>query len=308
MCFFGAGGEDGVDLGGVGGEFGALCAQGGEVVPVGVGEALFEVAVAAAAVLVVGDHLGVVGLAGEELVEGEDDGVLGGLGFFDLGGVGLDFHDELPEGLFFAEDGEGVVVAFAHFFAIESGDFGGAGADAGFGHDEGVLAVEVVNFSDEVAGDLEVLFLILTDGDDVGIVEEDVGGHEGGVGEEGVVRGEAFRDFILIRMAPFEEAHGADGGEDPGEFVHGGDGALFEEDRFGGIESAGEEVDGDAADIFAKRGGFVGGGHGVVVGDEVVAIALGLGVDGGFHGAKVITDVEAAAGLEPGQNSHLQFL
>lgn len=48
----------------------------------------------------------------------------------------------------------------------------------------------------------------------------------------------------------------------------------------------------------------MGGGHGVVVGNEVVAISLALGVDGGFHGAEVIAHMEAAAGLKSRQDSH----
>ena len=228
----GAGLEDGVDFVRVGDEFFAAGTHGCEVVPVSGGETFFEVAVSAATVLVIGDHLLVPGLVGEEFVECENDGVLGGLGILDRGGIGLDAHDELLRGFFIAEDGERVVVALAHFFAIESGDFGGGFANAGGGQDQGAFAVLVVDLTNEVASDFEVLFLILTDGDDVGVVEEDIGGHEGGVGEEGVVGGEAFGDLVLIRVAALEEAHGADSGEDPGEFVDFRDGALFEKDPF----------------------------------------------------------------------------
>ncbi len=249
--FVGTGVEDLIDFVRVVNEFFSSGAHGCEVVPVGFGEAFFEVAITTATILVVGDHLLVFFSGGEELVEGEDDGVFGGLGVFDCGGVGLDTHDEFFGGFFVSEDGEGVVVGFGHFFAVESGDFGDVGADPGFGHDEGIFSVEVVDFADEVSGDFEVLLLVFADGNDVGVVEKDIGGHEGGVGKEGVVGGDAFGNFVFIGVAAFEEAHGADGGEDPREFVDFGDGTLLEKDAFGGGESAGEEVDGDAADVFA---------------------------------------------------------
>ena len=94
--------------------------------------------------------------------------------------------------------GESIIVAFAHLLAIESGDFGNAFTNAGFRHDEGALAVLVVDFSNEVTGDFEVLFLVITDGYDVGIVEKNIGRHECRICEERVVGGNAFRDFFLI--------------------------------------------------------------------------------------------------------------
>lgn len=254
--------------------------------------------------MVVVDHLLVIGGSGEELIEGEDDRVFGGFGVIDGGGVGFDAHEKFFRGFFVAEDGEGVVVAFAHLFAVEAGDLGDVVADAGGGHDEGAFAVEVIDFSDEVAGHFEVLFLVFADGDDVGIVEEDVGSHQGGVGEEGVVGGDSFGDFVFVGMAAFEQAHGADGGENPSEFVDLGDGTLFKKDPSRGIKTAGEEVDRDPANVFAKGGGIVGGGHGVVVGDEVKSFAFALGIDGRFDGAEVVSDVETSAGLEAGENAH----
>ncbi len=49
----------------------------------------------------------------------------------------------------------------------------------------------------------------------------------------------------------------------------------------------------------------MGGGHGVVVGDEVVAVSFALGVDGWFDGAEVVADVEFSAGLKAGEDTHL---
>ena len=55
--------------------------------------------------------------------------------------------------------------------------------DVGLGHDEGV-AVAAVEPLGDVAGELEVLALVVAHGHPVGVVEEDVGGHQRRVGEQ----------------------------------------------------------------------------------------------------------------------------
>ena len=55
--------------------------------------------------------------------------------------------------------------------------------DGGLGDDEG-LAVAVVEAHGQLTGELEVLALVVADGHGVGVVEEDVGRHEDGVGEQ----------------------------------------------------------------------------------------------------------------------------
>ena len=52
----------------------------------------------------------------------------------------------------------------------------GAG-DGGFGDDEGV-AVAIVEAHGELAGQLQMLALVVADRDRVGVVEEDVGRHQ----------------------------------------------------------------------------------------------------------------------------------
>ena len=61
---------------------------------------------------------------------------------------------------------------------LEVHDPGGDLGHGSLGHDEG-LAVAAVEADGEVAGELEVLPLVVADGDLVGVVEEDVGRHAG---------------------------------------------------------------------------------------------------------------------------------
>ena len=59
--------------------------------------------------------------------------------------------------------------------------------DVGLGHHEGA-AVAAVEPLGHVAGQLEVLALVVADRDPVGVVEEDVGRHERRVGEQAGAR------------------------------------------------------------------------------------------------------------------------
>ncbi len=278
-------------------EVGAALAHGFEVEPDGFEEAFFEVAVAGAAAAEVGFEGVDVGFGGDEFEEIDDETGVGVFGFFDWGGVGFDAHDFFAEGFFGFEDGDGVVVAFAHFFAIEAGDFGDIFFDAGFGEAEG-FAEGVIEFGGDVAGDFDVLFLVLADGDEVTVVDEDVCGHEDGVGEEPVIGGEAASGFVFVAVAVFEHGHGRQGAEDPCEFTDFGDVALAEEGGFGGVEAAGEEVEGEVEDVGAEGFGVLETGERVVVGDEVEGVAFVLEGDGGLHHAEVVAEVQTAGGLD----------
>ena len=66
---------------------------------------------------------------------------------------------------------------------LEVHDPGADGRDARLGHDEGV-AEAVVEPDGQVAGQLEVLALVVADGHPLGVVGEDVGGHEHRVVEQ----------------------------------------------------------------------------------------------------------------------------
>ena len=66
---------------------------------------------------------------------------------------------------------------------LEVHDPGADRGDDGLGHDEGV-AVAAVEALGDVAGELEVLALVVAHRHLVGVVEEDVGGHERRVGEQ----------------------------------------------------------------------------------------------------------------------------
>ena len=76
-----------------------------------------------------------------------------------------------------------------------------------------------------------MLLLILADGNRVRLVDEDVGSHEHGVGEEpGADRFLAVPGLVLELRHPLQPAHGGHAGEQPGELGVLGDVRLHEQD------------------------------------------------------------------------------
>ena len=67
----------------------------------------------------------------------------------------------------------------------------------------------MVEAGGQIATDFDMLYLICTDGDGVGIVGQDVGGHQDGISEQAGVGGEAFSNFIFVGGATFQQAHRA---------------------------------------------------------------------------------------------------
>mmetsp|Transcript_16286 Transcript_16286/g.25528 ORF Transcript_16286/g.25528 Transcript_16286/m.25528 type:complete len:337 (+) Transcript_16286:267-1277(+) len=101
------------------------------------------------------------------------------------------------------------------------------------------LAVFAVESTDDVACQFEVLALILADRDAIGLVEEDVGCHEDGVGEEADSHGFGACLFGLVFELDhaFEPVHGRGAVEEPGEFGMSRDVGLYEDFRFCGVDS-----------------------------------------------------------------------
>ena len=53
----------------------------------------------------------------------------------------------------------------------------------------------------DVARHLEVLLLVLADGHEIGVVEQDVGRHQHRIGEQPVIGRDALRDLVLVGVA-----------------------------------------------------------------------------------------------------------
>mmetsp|Transcript_35659 Transcript_35659/g.82939 ORF Transcript_35659/g.82939 Transcript_35659/m.82939 type:complete len:464 (-) Transcript_35659:83-1474(-) len=111
------------------------------------------------------------------------------------------------------------------------------------------LAVLVVEPPGDVPGELEVLALILPHRHPVCLVEQDVRGHEDGIGEETHAHSVAlFAGLLLVLDHSLEPVHGSGAVEQPRQLRVGRDVGLNEHFGFGGVDP-GREV---------ERGAFVG--------------------------------------------------
>ena len=76
-------------------------------------------------------------------------------------------------------------------------------------------AVDPVESLSNVAGDFQVLLLVLTNGNQVGIIEQDVCCLEDGIGEKPVLGGQALLDLVLIAHAFLQPTHRRHAREQP---------------------------------------------------------------------------------------------
>ena len=171
---------------------------------------------------------------------------------------------------------------------------------------------------------LQVLHLVLADRHQVRAVDEDVGGHQHRVGEQPDARRDALCDLVLVRVGAFEQAHAGDGGENPRQFAHFRHVGLAEEaapspgrGRARGSRGPrrGRCRRGCAARVARpapcswrpRRASFSSASlqrcQGVVVGDEVEALAAILQLDVLLDRAEVVAEVQLAGRLHAAEDA-----
>ena len=119
----------------------------------------------------------------------------------------------------------------------------------------------------DVPGQLHVLDLVLAHGDLVGVVEQDVGGHEHRVVEQPGADRLLALALLLELGHPPQLTHGGHAVEDPGQLGDDRHMALDEEDAALRVEPGGEEQRSEPAGLGGEVGRVVRGGHGVEVDD-----------------------------------------
>ena len=150
-------------------------------------------------------------------------------------------------------------------------------------------------------------YLVGADGNEVGLVEEDVGGLEKGVAEEAVGGEIFFAELLLLILVggnAFEPAEGGEHAEEEEELGVGGDVRLLEDDAAAGVEAGGEEVEGDLDVVGLDVAGVgVVGGEGMEVGDEEEAVVILLQANPVVEGSHVVAEMEAAGGAHAGEDA-----
>ena len=164
------------------------------------------------------------------------------------------------------------------------------------------LAVAVVEAHGHLAGELEVLALVVAHRDRVGVVEEDVGRHQARVGEQ------AGPDRLLALPLVLELGHPAqlaDGGgalEQPGEPGVLGHVALDEEGAALGVEADGQQVEGGVEGVGPQVGRVDLRGQGVQVDHAVEGVVVVLEGDPVAEGPEVVAEGEVAGGRDAGED------
>jgi segregation and condensation protein A len=177
----------------------------------------------------------------------------------------------------------------------------------GFWNDEGV-AKAVVEAHRSVARDLDVLSLILTDGYVIGVVQENVGGLEGRVGEKPTTDKILFAfGRLVFELGHPRELAVADGAlHHPTKLVVFGHVALGKDCCHAGVEADGEQHGGGAQGRSTDLARLVSDCQGMQVDYSVERIGLVLTVDPVTQGSEVVTDVQITGGLDTRQDTWLR--
>ncbi len=156
----------------------------------------------------------------------------------------------------------------------------------------------------DVARELEVLALVVADRDEIGLVEQDVAGHQDRVREE------AGGDELLPLALVLELRHAAELAvarhrrEQPRGLGVRADVALREDGRALGIEAGGEEHRGEIERRVAERLRLVVDGDRVQVDDAEERLALLLGRRVLAEATAVVADVLRARRLDSREDPH----
>ena len=144
-----------------------------------------------------------------------------------------------------------------------------------------------------------MLALILPHGDDIGLIEQDVGGHEGGIGKEAGVDVVGVLGGLVLELG--HAAKLAEHGiavEDPGQLRVGGHHGLDKEDAPVGVNAAGDELGKQLHRAAAQSGRILPQGDGVLIHytvDAVILILIGRPVPECPH---IVAQMDVAAGLD----------
>jgi hypothetical protein len=167
--------------------------------------------------------------------------------------------------------------------------------DLRFGDDEG-LAEPVVEAFGEVAGQLEVLPLVLADGDELRVVEQDVRGHERRIGEQAQGHVLLLRRLVLELGHPARLPHRGRALEDPRQLRMGRHLRLDEDRRLLRIDAGRDELGGRAQRPLPQIGRILFGGDRVHVRDEVEGVVRLLVCHELLQGSDVVSEVKRIGG------------
>src|SRR3989344_1435258 len=195
---------------------------------------------------------------------------------------------------------DGVAVALAHFLAVGSGNNSNALHNLLFRFLE-CFAVLLVEFRSDFARVLNMLFLVLPHRHDIGIVQNNVAGHEDWVIEKSDIRFKPARLLVFVRMRKFEESHRDERIEYPRQFRVLRHLGLLEYNEFFRVNAGSEIVAGYVQDVPAKLFRIFQRCEGVVISHHEVPSIVLLHVNQRLENPEIVPYMECSRRLEPGQ-------
>ena len=187
------------------------------------------------------------------------------------------------------------------------------GGDEGLGQGEQLDAEVGVELRRDVARQLEMLLLVLADGDVGRLIGEHVRGLEHRVGEQADARAFAvLAGLVLPLRHAVEPAHPRSAGEQPFELGMRGDARLVEQRRAVGVDARGNERGGHLDRVAGEHGGLDRDGDRVQVGEEEQTVIARLHAvlhrDPLLDRAQIVAEVEVAGGLDAGDDAQYSVL
>ena len=204
-------------------------------------------------------------------------------------------------------------VGFRHLLGAvaQAHDPRGSAFDHRLDHREEVHAVVVVELDRDVAGQFQVLLLVLAHRHMRGLVGQDVGGHQRRIGEQAqrAVLGVLAGGLVLELGHAAHPAHARDAVEDPGKFDMRGHLALVEQDRARRVDAGGDEACRRLARLLAQLRRVLPDGDRVHVDEAVDRLdPLVLLFDEALERAEIVAQRQPARGLDAREDARRKGL
>ena len=161
-----------------------------------------------------------------------------------------------------------------------------------------------VEISGHVLRHLNVLNLIVAHRNELRFVNQNVRRHQQRIIKQAHGGFQPLRDFVLVAVRAFKQAHAGDAGEQPRQFLNFRHVTLPEEHGLRRIESQRQIIHRHAADIIAQARAVVHRRQGVKIGDEIKAFVVAfLQSNVLLDRAKIIPEMKFSGRLHAGQNA-----
>ena len=153
-----------------------------------------------------------------------------------------------------------------------------------------------------------MLGLVLAHGDEVGVIDQNVGCHQDGVGEQAAVDVIGVFGALILELGHAGQLTELGvAGQHPGQLGVGRHVALDEEDMLLGIDADGQQQGGQLAGAAAQLSGVLADGQRVEVSDHIQAVVVRLQQGPVAHRADIVAQGGRAGGLDARKDAFTFF-